>query len=61
MKQCGLKRSGTTFVAPVDCNCGGVHLKSHGDKIIIVCPHKPARYLNEDGTYAAILDDNQSS
>lgn len=45
------KRSGTKFVAKVDCDCGNVRLKPYRDKLIVACPCKPPRYITENGEY----------
>ena len=52
-------RSGTEFIANADCDCGQIRIAELSGRILVVCPCKPARYLNDNGTYESleILDE----
>ncbi len=49
-----MNRSGTKFIAKADCDCGRIRLTQLSGRILVVCPCKPARYLNSDGTYESL-------
>ena len=49
-----MNRSGTKFIANADCDCGQTRLTELSGRILVVCPCRPARYLNDNGTYESL-------
>ncbi len=43
------KRSGTEFTCESLCNCKEHRTTPYGDKILVVCPHKPPYTIDEKG------------
>ena len=46
-----MKRSNTKFIAKADCDCGKIRIKAFGDKVLVICPCKPPRTLDDSGVY----------